>query len=224
MSMFRSSRRQTAPDFDLLVPETRTRRIEKRFFDQEVVDADFIDVKDAISRPHGNDNQGRAAPTRKAPIYGDMKTFSALISKVERYLSRLTIDGFAAVIAASIICVFVLSGGFSLFSSDEAIAAKPFNPLGISYVNITPQYVSGHDVLVISGVIENHGTSALEVPQILASLSAGRGEFVASMIIQPPISQIKPGNSHGFSAKLRHPGGKTPEIKLSFMQTDVSAR
>ncbi len=44
------------------------------------------------------------------------------------------------------------------------------------------------------------------------------------MLIEPPITEIGPGQSHGFSAKLRHPGGKTPEIKLSFIETDASAR
>lgn len=222
--MFRSSRRQSAPDFDLLVPEARPKRTEKRFFDNDVVDADFIEVREEVSRPADMQH----APQRLRPSINLTHQLAPLLKplfgNIERRLSRLSVDGFAAVIAAAFIGVFVVSGGFSLFSSDVAVAAKPFNPLGISYVNITPQLADGQEVLIISGVIENHGEHKLEVPQILASLGATKGEFVASMIIQAPIAEIEPGNSHGFSAKLRHPGGKTPEIKLSFMQTDVSQR
>jgi hypothetical protein len=35
---------------------------------------------------------------------------------------------------------------------------------------------------------------------------------------------MQPGFSHGFSAKLRHPGGKTPDIKLSFVEAGASER
>jgi hypothetical protein len=35
---------------------------------------------------------------------------------------------------------------------------------------------------------------------------------------------MQPGVSRGFSAKLRHPGGKTPDIKLSFAGAGVSQR
>jgi len=44
------------------------------------------------------------------------------------------------------------------------------------------------------------------------------------MVIEPPVRQMQPGFSHGFSAKLRHPGGKTPEIKLSFVEAGASER
>lgn len=224
MSMFRSTRRQSAPDFDLLVPEARVKRVEKRNFDNDVVDAEFIDLNETVSRDYGNDNRAKAGLSVRAEDRLHFNRFFVVLGALERRLCNLSIDGFAAVIAAVVIFVFVLCGGFSLFSSGEATVEKASRPLGISYVNVTPQYVDGQDILVISGIIENHSQQTLEVPRILASLSAEQGEFVASMIIQSPVSEIKPGNSHGFSAKLRHPGGKTPEIKLSFAQTDVSQR
>jgi hypothetical protein len=208
MSMFRSSKRQSTSDFDLLVPETRRRHVETRIFDNDVLD----------------DNR------RKAGIYVQREekipfkaAFTAL-GALERRLSQMSINSFAALIAGVIVSIFLISGGMSLFSTGHNAPEQKTNPLGISYVNITPQNLDGQDLLVISGVIENAGDKLMAVPKILASLSAQKGKFVASMIIQPPIGEIKPGNSHGFSAKLRHPGGKTPDIKLSFMHTDVSAR
>jgi hypothetical protein len=80
------------------------------------------------------------------------------------------------------------------------------------------------EVLLINGIVENNGHDVQAVPTIRADLFVAKGEKVASMLIEPPVAEIKPGLSHGFSAKLRHPGGKTPEIRLSFAQTDVSDR
>lgn len=224
MSMFRSSRRQSALDFDLLVPETPTRPVEKKIFNNEVEDAVFEDLSDAEYLSVGNDNRAKAGIQSQRAIRPKFQRLLAMVGAAERKLNRFSIDAFAMLIAAAICAAFLLSGGFSYFAGSKGTDAAPANPLGINYVNIDSQYIDGQDVLVIRGIIANSGNSVVEVPKILASLSAKKGEFVASMIIQPPIREIKPGNSHGFSAKLRHPGGKTPEIKLSFMQTDVSGR
>ena len=80
------------------------------------------------------------------------------------------------------------------------------------------------EVLLINGIVENNSNDPQALPAIRADLFASKGEKVASMLIEPPVQDIKAGLSHGFSARLRHPGGKTPEIKLSFAETGVSER
>jgi hypothetical protein len=224
MSMFRSSKRQSTSDFDLLVPEARRRHVETRIFDNDVLDADYFELDELAARHSGNDNRRKAGVQVKREEKIPFKAAFAALGAFERRLGEMSINGFAALIAGAIVGIFLLSGGMSLFSLGQNVSEQQVNPLGITYVNITPQNIDGQDLLVISGVIENAGDQLMNVPKILASLSAQKGEFVASMIIQPPIGEIKPGNSHGFSAKFRHPGGKTPDIKLSFMHTDVSAR
>lgn len=223
-SMFRSSRRQSALDFDLLVPEQRSRKFERPIFEANVEDAVFVDIKDEPAHHFANNNRAKAGVSKAPSTTTKYQSILVWVGALERGLRRLSVDSFALIIAAVICSTFLLSGGFAWLSQGQAVEKSQSNPLGISYVNVFPEYVDGQEVLVIRGVIENNGAELLPVPKILASLGAQNGGFVASMIIQPPIEEIQPGNSHGFSAKLRHPGGKTPEIKLSFMQTDVSQR
>jgi hypothetical protein len=47
------------------------------------------------------------------------------------------------------------------------------------------------------------------------------GLLVRSVVIDPPVARIKAGESRGFSARLSHPGGKLPDVKLSFNTQDV---
>ena len=131
-------------------------------------------------------------------------------------------DGYSALIAGAVVIVFALSGGLALLPKEQVLAAVPVEPLILSHVNITPQDAGGMEILVITGIVENHGDKAEAMPAIRADLFASKGQLVASMLVEAPVAEIKPGLSHGFSAKLRHPGGKTPDIKLSFVETGVS--
>ncbi|MGG2477170.1 hypothetical protein ACNVD4_17495, partial [Rhizobium sp. BR5] len=59
MAMFRSSRRQAAFDFDLLMPETPVRRSARADNPTaDVVDAEFVTIKENRTRRPGNDNRG----------------------------------------------------------------------------------------------------------------------------------------------------------------------
>jgi hypothetical protein len=78
------------------------------------------------------------------------------------------------------------------------------------------------EVLSINGIVENHGGDVVAVPDIRADLLSENGQLVASVVIEAPVSEILGRQSHGFTTKLRHPGGKTPRVKLSFMETGVS--
>src|SRR3546814_8593505 len=77
--------------------------------------------------------------------------------------------------------------------------------------------------LLINGIVENRGENLLDLPAIRAELVAEDG-VLASTFIEPPVVQIEGGHSHGFSARMPHPGGKLPELKLSFAPPDASRR
>ncbi|WP_332304746.1 hypothetical protein [Rhizobium sp. GR12] len=223
--MFRSSRRQAAFDFDLLMPETpvrRTARAANPILD--VVDAEFVTIKENRSRQPGNDNRGATRRQMEKPSVTVGVLGYAFIGWVDRKLSRLSVDAYSALVAGLAILVFVCSGGLSVVVSEKSTIAASVNPLAISHVTVTPQEAGGMDVLLINGIVENNGTALEEVPAIRADLFVARGQLVASMVIEPPVRQMQPGFSHGFSAKLRHPGGKTPDIKLSFVEADASER
>ncbi|MDA5633480.1 MULTISPECIES: hypothetical protein [Rhizobium/Agrobacterium group] len=222
--MFRSSRRQAAFDFDLLMPETPVRRTARTANPvHDVVDAEFVTIKENRARQPGNDNRGAARRQMAKPPVTIGTLSLAFIGWLDRRLSRLSADAYSALVAGLAIFVFVCSGGLSVVVPEkQAVAAA--NPLAISHVTVTPQEAGGMDILLISGIVENNGGNLEEVPAIRADLFAAKGQLVASMVIEPPVREMQPGFSHGFSAKLRHPGGKTPEIKLSFVEAGASER
>jgi len=225
MAMFRSSRRQAAFDFDLLMPETPTRRTARTTGpDRDVVDAEFVTIKENRARQPGNDNRGTTSQHKAKPPVTVGAVGLALIGWLDRRLSRLSADAYSALVAALAIFVFICSGGLSVVVPEKTAVAAPVNPLAISHVTITPQEAGGMDILLINGIVENNGGDLEEVPAIRADLFAAKGQLVASMVIEPPVKQMQPGLSHGFSAKLRHPGGKTPEIKLSFVEAGAPGR
>lgn len=225
MSMFRSSRRQAALDLDLLMPETPLRQTWRtRNSQQDIIDAEFVTIKETPLRDYGNDNRHAAYQQSKSQALTALGAFRFFIHRLDRKLSGLSVDGYSAIVAATVVSVFFLSGGFTMIPYEKTAVAAPVDPLGITHVSITPQDAGGMEVLLINGIVENNGHDVQAVPTIRADLFVAKGEKVASMLIEPPVAEIKPGLSHGFSAKLRHPGGKTPEIRLSFAQTDVSDR
>lgn len=224
MAMFRSSRRQAAFDFDLLMPETPVRRTARAANPiHDVVDAEFVTIKENRSRQPGNDNRGAVRRQMAKPPVTIGTLGLAFIGWLDRRLSRLSVDAYSALVAGLAIFVFVCSGGLSVVVPEKQ-AAVTANPLAISHVTVTPQEAGGMDILLISGIVENNGGNLEEVPALRADLFAAKGQLVASMVIEPPVREMQPGFSHGFSAKLRHPGGKTPDIKLSFVEAGASER
>ncbi len=225
MAMFRSSRRQAAFDFDLLMPETPVRRSARAVNpDRDVVDAEFVTIKENRSPRPGNDNRGAARRQKEKPPVTAGVLGLAFVGWVDRKLSRLSADAYSALVAGLAIFVFICSGGLSVVVPEKSAVAAPVNPLAISHVTVTPQEAGGMEVLLINGIVENNGTTVEDVPALRADLFIAKGQLLASMVIEPPVRQMQPGFSHGFSAKLRHPGGKMPDIKLSFVEAGASER
>lgn len=224
MAMFRSSRRHAAFDLDLLMPETPQRQKAQARSGEDIVDAEFVTIKETPARDYGNDNRRAASQRDVSKPFTGLDALRIAIERIDRKLSGLSVDGYSAIVAAAVVGVFFLSGGFAMILHKNEAVAAVVEPLGISHITITPQDAGGMEILVINGIVENNSGVMQDIPAIRADLFVAKGEKVASMLIEPPVSEIKAGTSQGFTAKLRHPGGKTPEIKLSFAQTGVSDR
>jgi hypothetical protein len=223
MGMFRSTRRQAALDLDLLMPEAPLRQTWRTRNGDDILDADFVTIKETPFCDHGNDNRDVNYQQKASKPASALSVLFAFVHWLDRKLSTLSVDGYSAIVAAAVVLVFFLSGGFAALQEKSA-AASPVAPLSITHVTVTPQDAGGMEVLLINGIVENNSNDPQALPAIRADLFASKGEKVASMLIEPPVQDIKAGLSHGFSARLRHPGGKTPEIKLSFAETGVSER
>jgi hypothetical protein len=127
---------------------------------------------------------------------------------------------FSAVVAMLFLLVFGLAGGFSMFLGQDG-AVESASPLDITHVTVTPQDANGMQVLLINGIVENRGQGGLPLPSIRAELVRD-GMLLSSAMIEPPVVHIRGNQSHGFSARVPHPGGNMPELKLSFAVEDAS--
>lgn len=215
MSTFRSRQGKTVIRMDILPPDQSGRAGRVRQRRGEVIDAQFVTVRDVSRRasgPHSHNDNHRDPRTAvdAEPI------LQRIFAAGERALSHLSADFFSAVVAVVFVTVFSLAGGFSfLFNGSEAAQAGP--AFDITHVTMTPQDANGMRVLLINGIVENRSGDSLVMPSIRADLMSGE-TLVASTLISPPASAIAGGQSRGFSARVPHPGGKLPDLRLSLAE------
>jgi hypothetical protein len=223
MGAFRYRQQQTGLVYDLLPPEVQAGPLPHTRFERkpDVSDAEFITVipirSKASSATSFNDN-GRYP----RPVYNATASSVATIARVciaagERWLQRGSRRTFAVLVAAVFVLVFGLVGGFSgLSPAPAASVPAAAAPLVFSHVTLTPRDANGMRMLVVSGIIENRTDSAVPVTEIKADLVSGN-RLLSSIVITPPTGRLEAGASRGFSARLQHPGGKMPEVRLSFL-------
>lgn len=212
MSSFRSQQGKTVIRMDILPPDPSGRVARAFRRGGEVVDAQFVTVNAAArrtARPRShNDNR------RETTASGTF--MERAVAAAEGALSRLSADFFSAVVAVLFVAVFSLAGGFSfLFSGTETASAGPV--LDITHVTMTQQDANGMKILLINGIVENRTGASLAMPSIRADLMSGK-DVVASTLISPPSFAIAGGHSRGFSARVPHPGGKLPDLRLSLAE------
>lgn len=218
-----------ASSYDLLPPERRQARpaSERLARPLDIEDADFVVIREPAragearySQPvkrsvlPGNDNG------RRNDRIGNAAAASALRSGVrtgllqgERLLSRLSENVFSALVALAFVIVFLLSGGLSAVAGGNPGGQRP-DPVSFSHVTVSPRTVNGMPMLVVNGIVENHGAAAMDSPRLRANVFSG-GYMLSSTLFNPRLGAIETGESRGFQVKLPHAGGKTPEIRLS---------
>jgi hypothetical protein len=216
MSAFRHQKQAAAADLDLLPPDRARRRIEphQRMGRAEVVDAQFITVRET-PKPSPRPS---AAPS-SAPAPSDLRALLRRgIERVETRLQQLSDVAFSLLVAIAFVSMFSLAGQL-VFGGGEhpEIAAKP---LDFTHVNLTPQDRNGMRVLLLNAIVENRTGRAVTLPKLRADLLLD-GQVVASTYIEPPVARLDGGESRGIVTRLQHPGGKTPEVRLSFEEAGV---
>ncbi|TXH80145.1 MAG: hypothetical protein E6Q77_11070 [Rhizobium sp.] len=220
MGAFRHRQQQAGLIYDLIPPERGSGSGQMHRFmpKPDIVDAEFVTVSGARGRQAAGINMryGASAPSRPQPA--PRKTaFSRILSvlrAVEDTLQQASRRSFVALIVCFAILIFGLSGGFSGIS--DAPPEVTAEPLQFSHVTLTPRDENGLRVLRLNGIIENSSGATLSVPQVRADLFAG-DQLVRSIVVDTPVDRLGPHESRGFSTRLQHPGGKTPEVRLSFM-------
>lgn len=230
MNSFRS-RSRAQRSYDLLPPERpKQARVTDRFTSNaDIEDAEFVVIAEPsrktdpkrgrhvkpAQRP-GNDNANiRAFPARKPP-FGRVEWWSGAKAGLgigERFLGTLSDNLFSALVALAFLIVFGVTGGFSAiagFRSDASV--RP--PVEFTHVSILQRNVNGIPMIVVSGILENHGAEPLSSPTIRANIFAGE-VMVSSTVFNPRLGEIDTGTSRGFQVKLPQAGGKMPEVRLS---------
>lgn len=229
MSAFRFRKQSAYAGIDLLLPERRTRTMHRHPFvgPGDIVDAHFITVKDMPRRDFAgrrfNDNQPFPGVFRATDGRTHLaRLFEAAIGNVEAILERLSDRSFAVLVAIVFSGVFAVVGVFSGSDASHMQSVQDAAALDITHVSLTPQDANGMRVLLINAIVENRSTGRIHVPTVRADLLSN-GEIVASTLIAAPVDVIDAGHSRGFSARLQHPGGKLPELRLSFAEADASS-
>ena len=220
MGAFRHRQQQTGLVYDLIPPERGAGSSPVHYVTPkpDIVDAEFVTVSAARGRAASGVNMrygGRNQP-RPQPV-AHKTTLSRILSVLrvtEQVLQQASRRSFVALIICLAILIFGLSGGFSGLSGAPAEATS--DPLQFSHVTLTPRDENGLPVLRLNGIIENVSGATLSVPQVRADLFAG-GQLVRSIVVNTPVDRLGPHESRGFSTRLQHPGGKTPDVRLSFM-------
>lgn len=215
MGAFRHRRQQAGLVYDLLPPERGSVLQPAHRFGpkQDIVDAEFVTVIPG----RANSNFDRATRTRSqarpAPSGIPVRAITGF-RRAEGWLQRASRRSFVALIAALATLVFGLAGGFSGLSGSPAQATS--DPLQFTHVTLTPRDENGMRVITVNGIIENQTGATLTVPPVRADIFSG-DQLLTSVVVNAPVDRIGPRESRGFSTRLQHPGGKTPDVRLSFM-------
>jgi hypothetical protein len=219
MGAFRHQQ-QAGSAYDLLPPERKAAPRSRDRFERkpDISDAEFVTVLPvrrpgfSASRADLNRRHLRADPH---PASSRAITATTICLRLtERWLQRASARTFAALVAALFILVFGLAGGFSGLSGRPAAAATA--PLQFSHITVTPRDANGMRIILVNGIIANEAGATVSVPPIRAELVSD-DRILSSIVVTPPADSIGAGQSLGFMARLQHPGGKMPEVRLSFM-------
>lgn len=186
----------------------------------DVIDAHFVTVpaREAPRRAEGtrgsNDNRGPFAAARPLPANRWAGLAGDPLRHTEGLLQGLSDRGFAAFVALVFVVTFAIAGLIAGAPVEQANA----RPLDITHVSLTPRDDDGMRILQVNAIIENRSEARSPVPKLRADLIAD-GQIIASTYIAAPAAEIDAGHSRGITARLLHPGGKTPELRLSFEET-----
>ncbi|MBM7043638.1 MULTISPECIES: hypothetical protein [Rhizobium] len=221
MGAFRHRQQQAGLVYDLIPPERGSGSGQSHRFvpKQDIIDAEFVTVVGGRGRSASGVNMRHDGPsgskTPPRPTRGNvlLPILSAL-RFAEGVLQQASRRSFVALIVALAVLVFGLAGGFSGLSSAPTEAAV--EPLQFSHVTLTPRDENGMRVLTLNGIIENASGATLSIPSMRADLFAG-DQLVRSVVVNAPMNRLAPHESRGFSTRLQHPGGKTPDVRLSFI-------
>jgi hypothetical protein len=221
MGAFRHRQQQAGLVYDLIPPErgSSSGQIHRFAPQPDIVDAEFVTVSNGRSRAASGVNmrcdgpsgsKSRPRPTRRTML----SRMLAALRFAEEVLQQASRRSFVALIVSLAVLIFGLSGGFSGLSGAQVNMSG--EPLQFSHVTLTPRDENGLPVLKLNGIIENVSGATLSIPPIRANLFAG-DQLVRSVVVNVQIDRLAPHESRGFSTRLQHPGGKTPDVRLSFM-------
>lgn len=219
MGAFRHRQQQAGLVYDLIPPErgSGSGQVHRFAPKPDIVDAEFVTVSSTRGRTASNVNMrhdGRPAVKSPPPSKTMFSRSLATLRFIEDVLQQASRRSFVALIVSLAVLIFGLAGGFSGLSGTASETTG--EPLQFSHVTLTPRDENGLRVLTLNGVIENVSGATLSIPPMRANLFAG-DQLVRSVVVNVPIDRLAPHESRGFSTRLQHPGGKTPDVRLSFM-------
>jgi predicted Zn finger-like uncharacterized protein len=177
------------------------------------------DVPDLLLRAEARVGAGDEAQT--APVLEAMVRPSVAAEPPARAHDRgaiAAVVGGGLVAAVLVVAAIMLGDRIHLFQSTTApvaAALHPAEPPGAGLkVSVVP--MRSADSLVINGDIVNGAGVARPVPRLRVTLLDGNKIDLASMVIDPPVAQLRPGASAHFNAVFEHPTTAAVRVDVRF--------
>jgi hypothetical protein len=209
MQAGRKSTGRTIEVYDLLPPEPAARRQPTRVTRPVLVEDAVFEVVPARPRREHNDNPVR--PHQDKPFeFGRLLATAGvyLVNRLERFLSGLSTQAFATLIASLFFIMFWACGGFNAFAPQPpATRASPFV---ISKVFTEEVDENGMRLLAVGGMLMNRSDATLIAPSL--SVVGEGGELIGS--VTPSAPHIAAGQSVRFFSRLKLAGGKSGAVTI----------
>ncbi len=217
MSKGHSSNKGRPPQYDFLPPEPAARKRIRFEAPTDVTDAEFVVIDKNVAQMRFNDNQPAARAGRTQHwLFASARLIVRMIKITEKGLRLLSTRAFAALVALMVLSAFWFSGGFSFLAPDQVVAMPARPALAIADISSRIEQANGMNSLLVSARVENNSQKPLAVPTIRLELTSG-DTLIRTADIQPPQNLLQAGQKADFVVRLSHPGGKPPQIRLSFV-------
>jgi hypothetical protein len=221
----RSAQRKAHETLDLIPPDRSFRRGEEAhqaFGRQtEIVDAEFEIVRAArrANKPVVNDNLScRRVPAVSVPMASRLPRPADTVAGLERNLKLLPERGFVGL--AVFLCVSIFLAVYFYWPANRPTAYARSNGLVITHIHQSPVDANGFRIIELTGVVENRSSTARPVPAVIAELRSDSGA-VNKAAVSLGDKALAAGKTATFFLRIPYPGGKHPQVAVSFAPKGV---
>lgn len=231
MRSFQSARRETHDPSDFITPETAFGRRQRgkavAVRQPDIVDAEFEVVHDDARRKPSSQNDNELRDELNADIMAAigatfpssvLQTVKEAISELFAATSKIPARGLLGI--AVFLSISLTLGVYFYGPMGPSVAYRGPNGLTILDLHQSPVDSNGLRIIELTGTVENGSSVAASLPPVLAELRTDSG-LVAKTAVSLGDAPLQAGKSAHFSIRIPYPGGKNPQVAVSFATKGV---